>query len=279
MKKSAVLIFALFLVFGITFVAGFNPPGSGIEGIILKISSSTNAHGEMFNGSGNYNIGIRYNETFGHIYPRLNLIAILSFNPTYPHTICTGTNKILRLSGDTNAHAESPAKTTAGYRDICYGQLQCRYSTGNCLANEKCVVTLSSDTNAHIAECSATGSYSNKICCKESCRTFQDRTGCWQVPEYGCTWTPITNSTGGKILTDVQGGGCCAPGYLWDGGACSGTYGTPCTIPFTDTIALNPKSVTNLYGNNGPLNKNTKKYCAQVTAGVNTGIWYDPAVY
>ncbi len=126
---------------------------------IMRLSSSTNAHGEIYNGAGNYGTEI----CFSSLFPGYSV-------PSNPHT-CTGTNLVLRLSSDTNAHAQEPGYTGTAYtRDICYGDLVCQSVAGNanCPASFVEVASLSSNTNAHL-ETESANQYNNagntKICC------------------------------------------------------------------------------------------------------------------
>ena len=130
------------------------------DDVILRLSSETNAHGEIYSGTA-YPIEIKYSEIFGSLYT--------GTYEEHPST-CNVWNAILRLSSTTNAHSEVLYKDNYNIF-VCYGDLigNARYvPNGNCdVANgEKCVVTLSSETNAHLAKCGITGSYPNKICCK-----------------------------------------------------------------------------------------------------------------
>jgi hypothetical protein len=117
--------------------------------IIMRLSSSTNAHGEFFNGAGNYPIEICYDEIFGEIGSGVRT--------------CTGTNTILKLSSLTNAHAEINTQTNYN-NSVCYGDLVCTNRNGSCAIGEEIVVRLSSITNAHLG---INNSYDNLICCRE----------------------------------------------------------------------------------------------------------------
>ena len=125
---------------------------------IMRISDTTNAHGEVWNGTGNYPIEICYDTIFGKNY-----------NGTNPHS-CTGTNKVVGLSTETNAHAEIPSLNNYN-TNVCYGDLQCQATTQSCSVfgngtDYKEVVRLSTETNAHLETTSGTGNYPIKICCK-----------------------------------------------------------------------------------------------------------------
>jgi hypothetical protein len=128
------------------------PPSScAPEDIILKLSDSTNAHGAIW--SANYDVEVCYSDLFGSLYSGTN-----------PRTCeSADANIVLRLSGNSNAHAE--VSTLANYNTkICYGDLRCT-ARDSCEADEVLVVSLSSNTNAHL---SIGNNYPTKICCKKS---------------------------------------------------------------------------------------------------------------
>ena len=121
---------------------------------ILRLSSETNAHGEVWNGTGNYPVKICYDEIFDG--------QIGSGDRT-----CSGTNKIIGLSAETNAHGEIPSLSNYA-TEVCYGDLECSSTTSSCEslgAGYKLIVSLSSDTNAHLSNSS---NYPVKICCRVS---------------------------------------------------------------------------------------------------------------
>ena len=117
---------------------------------IFSMSDQTNAHGELWD-SGNYVWEVCYDTLFGGAYTGAN-----------PHA-CTLSNAVLRLSGNTNAHAEGPGQNNLGYNDVCFGDLNCEEKT-SCLSGETEIVRLSSSTNAHLA-LGASGNYGVRICC------------------------------------------------------------------------------------------------------------------
>ena len=114
--------------------------------IIFKLSSTTNAHGEVWSGAGNYATEICYDDIFGTTGNGLRT--------------CTGTNEVIGLSSATNAHGEDPSLNNYG-TPICYGDLTCTARSGSCVGNESLVVSLSSSTNAHLA----TSGYPINVCC------------------------------------------------------------------------------------------------------------------
>ncbi len=129
---------------------------SSSDQLIFKISSSTsntNAHGEVWNGAGNYEEEICYDKIFSPPYSGGN-----------PH-VCDGNNEVLVLSGDTNAHAE---KSGLGNYNvpICYGDLNCVAQGPACSGDYFEVATISSSTNGHIETRGANSFTSGlKICC------------------------------------------------------------------------------------------------------------------
>jgi len=108
----------------------------------MKLSSTTNAHGELYSGS-----------AYGYY---------LCCDFTGTHT-CSSSNTILILSSSSNAHAEIPSSTSYP-TDVCFGTLSCTATTGSSCPTSYpiAMISLSSTTNAHIAQFST---YSNKICC------------------------------------------------------------------------------------------------------------------
>lgn len=124
---------------------------SDSDQIILRLSSDSNAHGETYNGIGGYTTEICYDDIFG--------------TPGNGDRTCSGTNKIIGLSSNTNAHAQDPSLNTYG-TPICYGNLACQLRTNACQTGEFPVVRLSSATNAHLERGDAPSpNYNNIVCC------------------------------------------------------------------------------------------------------------------
>ena len=170
-----VLALAMALFFGageVRAYEGHNCSSDNQE--LFAISSDTNAHGEVWNGAGNYPFEICYNDSFSDLYPS----GSNSHNPS-------GLNTILRLSGQINAHAENLSINTDGYQNVSYGDLRCFLQSAreNCNEtilpdkNSYCLIaSISNNTNAHIA---LTNYYDYSICCKSassSCRCDYDGT-------------------------------------------------------------------------------------------------------
>lgn len=145
MRKAGVLITCILLI---VLVSGI----VSASDVIMKISSSTNAHGETASES-NYAAEVTYSSIFGAPYEGAS------------PNICTGSNLVLKLSSATNAHAEVPTETNYG-TDVCYGDLVCTSVTGgaSCPVNTMRVVKLSDTTNAHL-ETRQEINYDLSICC------------------------------------------------------------------------------------------------------------------
>lgn len=137
--------------------------GCAADQVIMRLSAEDNAHGEVYNGAGSYPVEICYPDIFnGNDYPRSN-----------PHR-CRD-NKIIGLSSSTNAHAEAPDVSSPQYTDpnnqVCYGNLECKNTTGQCSEFDqidkiyKLVVSLSNNTNAHLTKHDFSTTYPVKICC------------------------------------------------------------------------------------------------------------------
>ncbi len=113
--------------------------------IIMKLSSPTNAHGEVWDGP-NYNY---------------YLCCDIEGN----HECNEITNKVVGLSATTNAHAQIPSLGSYP-TNVCFGNLTCTSREGTCNPDELTLMSLSGQTNAHIGEAD---DYDTKICCKGMC--------------------------------------------------------------------------------------------------------------
>jgi hypothetical protein len=153
--------------------------------LIMRISPSTNAHGELWNGGGDYPIQICYNSIFGKNYTGTN-----------PHN-CNGTNNVvLKLSDTTNAHAEVKTQSDYSY-SVCYGDLNCTVA-GSTPSGYTFVVALSSNTNSHLSINSADTNYATRIYCKSP------SAGC--VPD--CSVLGQLICSGGLLQNCTSLGGC-----------------------------------------------------------------------
>jgi len=125
---------------------------------ILKLSARSNSHGEFYSYS-NYNYEICYSDLFGDSTPVTNPHDCRSSPGNDP------ANLVLRLSDFTNAHAQTPDYTGTAYTiDVCYRDLTCYSTSGSCASNEREIVSLSADNNAHLETANA-NNYNLKICC------------------------------------------------------------------------------------------------------------------
>jgi len=79
---------------------------------------------------------------------------------------------LFKLYSSSEGHvSQSPSSTYSN--QICLslannaqGFIQCSYrENSNCNSDEKCIVTLSGNEDAHVSDCSSNG-YNNKLCCK-----------------------------------------------------------------------------------------------------------------
>ena len=180
------MIFAVLFSFSVTAACS-----GGESQVILKLSSLANAHAETYNGV-NYNTEICYDTIFGRIYSGAS-----------PHA-CSGSNRVARLSSLTNAHAEIPSLSNYA-TEVCYGNLVCTSRT-SCQPGETLVVSLSSNTNAHL---SANSSYPIKICCSSSSwqtgRSWADMQGnAITESEMGDTVQMVWTNTGLSPGTSVS---------------------------------------------------------------------------
>jgi len=124
--------------------------GGNPDQLIMRLSADANAHGSTWDGS-SYSTEICYNDFWDAYVPGAS---------ENPHD-CTGTNRILSLSGVTNAHAGSTYTT-----NVCYGDLVCTPRSGSCEGDEIAILTLSDVSNAHLALYDDSN-YLIKVCCEK----------------------------------------------------------------------------------------------------------------
>ncbi len=103
------------------------------------------------------------------LYPFSYIFAALSCSVVSQST-CTGTGgtTLLRMSGNTNAHAELPSQSNANYAAnvVCCTSPS---AIGNsCSGNFKVFTRLSAVTNAHVQETTASVPYSNNACLSDT---------------------------------------------------------------------------------------------------------------
>ena len=88
-----------------------------------------------------------------------------SNEPNPPNRVCTE-NKVIRLSGPTNAHAESPSGITSSYTNVCFNDVSCTLNAPGvaCPQGQNKILGLSSLTNAHLALPDTPGYSYNLFC-------------------------------------------------------------------------------------------------------------------
>lgn len=145
------------------------------ENIIFKLSDPNNAHAAIFS---------EISDVYDTIscYPYDSGRELKTFRKS---GLEDASNAVLRLSGDTNAHAEKKDLITNNYLNVAFGELVCRYVDSDNIAgtnecddlDEVCVGAISSDTNAHVSDCASADSNGyQKICCQPRCRVWIDHT-------------------------------------------------------------------------------------------------------
>ena len=190
LKKSLginLVLFSIVLLTGMFFLSqnvSAQVTCSSSSQIILRLSASTNAHGEVFNGGGSYSTEICYDTLFG--------------TTGTGNRVCSGTNNVVGLSASTNAHAEGPTQNNYG-TEVCYDDLSCVARSGACQAGETLVVSLSGSTNAHLA----TSGYGTNICC--SAEEIIIPAECVLT---SASWSTLTATEGQAVNLNVQGTDC-----------------------------------------------------------------------
>jgi len=134
----------LYIIFFILLIPLFYSQNCDDSQTIFKISSTTNAHAELWD--------------------QINYQTKICWSTSGTHE-CTGNNLILRLSSQINAHAQTKDYIGTPYSiDVCFGDLECiSTEAGICDSDYTEIARLSSETNAHV---SLDGSYTTLICCK-----------------------------------------------------------------------------------------------------------------
>ena len=119
------------------------------DDIILRLSSATNAHAELYSQTTpSYDEEICFSDFFNDVIP--------------PRATCNSTNTILKLAAATNAHAENPTQSNYS-TNVCYGDLECEVKS-SCITGETAILKLSSETNAHLENASQSN-YPHSLCC------------------------------------------------------------------------------------------------------------------
>jgi len=148
--------------------------------IVVRLSDSTNAHGGLATQS-NYDNVLCCEEGTGSL-------------------TCSGTNKVIGLASVTNSHAERPELTNY-INNVCYdGLANCGFVNSTLASNEREVIGLSSDTNAHLGGFNDYKSITNNrriVCTAVSSPASCDLTS--------ALWETTTTSEGNSIDMIVDG--------------------------------------------------------------------------
>jgi len=122
---------------------------------IMKLDQPSNSYGALWNDPF-YGIDICYDDIFGTPY---EVVAGVD-----PHDCdAFGNNRVVSLSAPTNAHASNISSDANYPIDVCYGDLQCTYTTGTC--DGEVIARMYSGTNTYLSNASDT-TYPIKICCE-----------------------------------------------------------------------------------------------------------------
>ena len=164
-KKKGVILGCLFLMVFFSIIISADTcdiqTSCAPENTVLKLSSTTNAHGELYN-QGNY-----------------NYYLCCDFEGIHTQD---GNNKIIGLHSSTNAHGEIPSLNNY-VTDVYFGDLECSSNSGSCPAEYDIpMLSLSSNTNAHLADFAT---YPIKVCCRQRCVPDCDGRECGLDPVCG----------------------------------------------------------------------------------------------
>ncbi|MFH1802634.1 MAG: hypothetical protein ABH864_04230 [archaeon] len=178
---------------------------------LFSISTNFNAHGEAHDQN-QYDIRLCFDDFFKDYYrPPVGVGAHDCVD------YVTYDNSFIRLSGQTDAHAESPALSTPGYVDnICYGNLQCFLAGVGEDCNESMplgsaqyslIVSLSGVTDAHLG---LANYYDYALCCRaENYEPICDYDGLCEPPETPMNCPDCESECGDGL---VEGFEECDPG-------------------------------------------------------------------
>jgi hypothetical protein len=151
--RGSICLGAIFFVF-LCSVGAVGAAGcANNDQIIMRLSSSENAHGAIWDQA--YGVKICYDDFFG-VFERMNAHG------------CSDESTALKLYTATNSHAASAA--SQNYQiNICHrGLKNCtiRQGEGCTSSGERAIVYLSSSTNAHLSRSYLPGFYA--VCCENA---------------------------------------------------------------------------------------------------------------
>ena len=183
--KRGVIYFVLFLAFAVSVNAGISEQCSVSHSAggnpLIALNELTNSHAQNANYNGVcssvdpsectsfnecelVNSICKLKASYNYYNNVIKCPGSVSFSLIDASSNCPG-SKILGLSADTNAHAEVlnnyNKKICASEQVSCSLKSECGLTD----SNERCLLKLSSDTNAHVADCSDTVAGYNKLCC------------------------------------------------------------------------------------------------------------------
>lgn len=155
MKLKLTLYLVLFLL-SISFATALecsvaqtacNQPG---EAVILCLSDQTNAHAEL-------------PQTIGGVQSCPNYQWKLCCKDAFVSNTCTNDNQVAWLADPTNSHAALNSDSTYSI-PVCVNGLRETTCSTSSFSGSECVISFSSETNAHIAGCGESA-YKNRIYC------------------------------------------------------------------------------------------------------------------
>jgi len=160
--------------------------------VVMGLTGITNSHGQNATTTGNY-----------------PYVLCCRFGTGSTSCSIEGVNKIVGLSSITNAHAEN--KSLTNYNpSVCYENIRCTLKSSCDTATENGVLSLSSNTNAHIGPYEEMGSYANKVCCTKTSMHYEPlcviSSAQWGA-ENGTADTTVV--MGRTVAMDIMGTGTC----------------------------------------------------------------------
>ncbi|MBW1839779.1 MAG: hypothetical protein JRI49_07560, partial [Deltaproteobacteria bacterium] len=214
---------------------------------IMRLSADTNAHGQIIGQTPEYG----YTLCCGDIDSQGGPITGLS-------DTCSGLHdNVLELSADTNAHGYLPGGFLS--TSVCISVsgnptvigVDCTSGSGSCPTGYATLVSLSANTNAHLAVSTGTGSYDTKICCRvnmdDTPPVVKDMSVIYGIEDFYNSLSdysvsvdpgtdPETGISSSKLFVKtaaLDGSGNCGTFSGWSFQASGGTTSTSITVPVT----------------------------------------------
>ncbi len=124
------------------------------ENIVYRANREHNAHVSVWNASGNY-LNACFEGDSGH--------ECTDFDGDGAND-----NVVFRVNRDKNAHVEEKDEHTDGYKDLCFGGVECSYKEECDISiGEECFGSMKKTKNSHVGTCDE---FQTKICCSPGCR-------------------------------------------------------------------------------------------------------------